>query len=135
MRSSRDVARAKWIANFDMESLISLILRSGMWISLALILSSIAIGWVLRGHVNLGPNVQAKSIVHLIRGALRHMDTVDTWPNPLIRLAVAALLLTPYVRVLASMAYFTWVDRSRTQILFTGFVLTILTIILLTSFV
>ena len=131
----KEAARAQWIANFDMESLVSSILRNGTLISMGLILASLTVGWVTRGHGNLGPNLQARSVPFLILEGLEQMGAPGAWPHLLIRLSVAALLITPYARVLASMVYFTWVDRSRKQAFFTGFVLILLTIILLTTLV
>ena len=135
MSTPKDVARAKWIANFDMESLISLILRTGMLISLGFIFAGLIIGWADQEHASLGPNLKAKSVPILILVDLQQIGSPGFWPRLFIHLGVSALLLTPYVRVLASMAYFTWVDRSRKQVAFTGFVVAILTIILLTSLV
>ena len=131
----KEAARAKWIANFDMESLISSILRNGTLISMVLILAGLTIEWVTRGQINLEPNLQARSVPLLILGGLEKMGEPGGWPHLFIRLSVAALLLTPYARVIASMVYFTWVDRSRKQAFFTGFVLILLTIILLTTLV
>jgi uncharacterized membrane protein len=48
-------------------------------------------------------------------------------PHLLTNLGIATLVFTPYVRALASMFYFVFVERNRTYTLFTGFVLTVLT--------
>ena len=135
MSTLKDVAWAKRIANFDMESLISSILRTGMLSSTGFIFTGLIIGWADQERASLGPNLKAKSVPLLILADLQQIGSPGFWPRFLIHLGVATLLLTPYVRVLASMAYFTWVDRSRKQVAFTGFVLIILTIILLTRLV
>ena len=118
-----------------MESLISSILRTGTLISMGLILLSLALGWVGKGHVDFGPDMKAKSIPLLILADLQQAHSPGFWPRFLMHLGFVALLLTPYVRVLASLAYFTLVGRSPKQALFTSFVLVILTIILLTKLV
>lgn len=48
-------------------------------------------------------------------------------PRLLINLGIAALMLTPYVRVLASMLYFAFIERNGKYTLFTGFVFAVLT--------
>ncbi len=44
----------------------------------------------------------------------------------LISLGIVTLLLTPYIRVLASMVYFAFVEKNLKYTLFTAFVLTVL---------
>jgi uncharacterized membrane protein len=48
-------------------------------------------------------------------------------PRLLVNLGIAVLMLTPYVRVLASMLYFMLVERNLKYGLFTAFVLAMLT--------
>ena len=48
-------------------------------------------------------------------------------PRMLVNLGIAALMLTPYVRVLMSMLYFALVERNRKYAVFTAFVLAMLT--------
>ena len=48
-------------------------------------------------------------------------------PRLLINLGIALLMLTPYVRVLASTFYFALAERNPKYTLFTGFVLAVLT--------
>ena len=48
-------------------------------------------------------------------------------PRLLVNLGIAALMLTPYVRVLASMLYFAFVEHNGKCTLFTGFVFSVLT--------
>ena len=130
-----NIARAKWIASFDMESLISSILRTGMLISMSLTLLSLVPGWLEKGQVDFGPNMKAKSIPLLILADFQQIHVPGFWPRLLMHLGFAVLLLTPFVRVVASLVYFTLVERSPKQALFTTFVLVILTIILLTNLV
>ena len=48
-------------------------------------------------------------------------------PRMLVNLGIAALMLTPYVRVLMSMLYFVFVERNVKYAVFTAFVLAMLT--------
>ncbi len=48
-------------------------------------------------------------------------------PRLLVSLGIAALLLTPYLRVLASLLFFAFVEHNWKYSLFTGFVLAVLT--------
>jgi uncharacterized membrane protein len=52
-------------------------------------------------------------------------------PRLLVNLGIGVLLLTPYVRVLASLVYFATVERDPKYALFTAFVLAVLTYSLL----
>ena len=131
----RNVARAKWIANFDIEDLVSSILRNGMLISMGFIIASLVFRWIGNEEASFGPNLQAKSIPTMILSDLPKLGLPNFRPSLLLHLGVAVLLLTPYVRVFASMVYFTLIERSRKYVLFTSFVLLILTIILLTELV
>lgn len=131
----KDVARLKWIAGFDMESLISSVLRNGTALSMILILAGLAIQEIGKTKGGFGPNLHARSIPQLILVDLNQTGLPEFWPRLLLYLGVSALLLTPYIRVVASMIYFAYVDRSWKHAIFTGVVLVILTIGLLTDLV
>ncbi|MGZ3606158.1 MAG: DUF1634 domain-containing protein, partial [Thermodesulfobacteriota bacterium] len=48
-------------------------------------------------------------------------------PRVMINMGIAVLMLTPFVRVLASVFYFAFAERNWKYTLFTGFVLGVLT--------
>lgn len=125
----------RWIATFDMEDLTSTLLRNGTVVSMGLIAASLLMQALGPWPGDLGPNLKARSVPVLIVSDIHQLGTPGAGPRVLLHLGVAALLLTPYVRVLASLLYFAVVERSRRHALLTGLVLTILTIVLLTTWV
>ena len=131
----KGVQRAKWIATFDMEPLISLILKGGMALSVILILSGMALNWISGANNDFGPNLHAKSILVLIWEDLALSSMPEFWPRLLIHLAFSVLLLTPCIRVFVSMLYFAFLENNWKYVIFTSIVLIILTITLLTQFV
>lgn len=126
----RHQARLKWIASFDMEDLVGWILQRGTWFSIGLLLASA----ILRRssaywHAGADPPLQGTNVLHLLLADLRGMATPRFWPSGLAHLGIALLMLTPYVRVLASVFYFAWVERSGRHALLTGSVALMLTYI------
>ena len=55
------------------------------------------------------------------------MASHDLRPRVMVNMGMAVLMLTPFVRVLASVFYFALVERNWKYTLFTGFVLGVLT--------
>lgn len=132
----KDVAWIKWIASFDMEPLLSSVLKIGTGVSMALFAASLALHqWAGKAESGFGPNLQAKSVPLLILADLGQFDSPGFWSRLLLHLGVSVLLLIPYVRLLVSMIYFAWIERSWKHVVFTGFVLIIMTIGLFTNWV
>ena len=130
----RNITRARWVAWFDMEELVSVILMRGMVLSAGLVLGGLVMRWAGHGQVGFGPNLHARSIPTLILTDLRAGESFES-PRLWLHLGIAALLLTPYARILASVFYFTLVERSRKHALLAAFVLGLMTVILLTDLV
>ena len=127
--------RAFWIARFDIESLIGTILRGGTWITLGLLLVSAGIQWETKGQLEIGSQLRAKSVPLLVYSGLEGVGSPLFWFQLFVHLGVGVLLLTPYVRVAATLMYFSSVEPSKKRILSTGLVLILLTIILLSDWV
>ena len=110
-----------------MDTLVGYVLLFGVIVAV----SSIAAGLVWRWLASGSPNVDytlpkmnlfkfvAAEIGDLLGGAFR--------PRLLVSLGIAALLLTPYLRVLVSLLFFALAERNWKYSLFTGFVLAVLT--------
>ena len=131
----RPVDRAQWLARFDMEHLVGAILQNGMLVSMALIAAGVIGRWLAHDRIAWDPSLQAKSLPLLVWADLQRLDTPAAWPLLLVHLGIATLMLTPYLRVVASLIYFILVERSWKHAMFTGVVLALLTITLLTTFV
>ena len=127
--------RVKQLAGFDVEPLLSSILAGGTWLCLSLILASVLLQWsgIVQGSV--AERMQARSLPLLIVTDLRRIGSTDAWPRLLLDLAIAALMLTSYLRVLASFVYVIWMEPDRKHVLFMSFVLVVLTVILFTELV
>ena len=69
----------------------------------------------------------ATSVGQFIITDVRQVTTAAARPRLLVNVGIAVLMLTPYVRVLASMLYFVFVERNVKYSLFTAFVLATLT--------
>ncbi len=129
----KDTARAKWIAGFDIEPLMSAILRNGILISMVLIAGSLIVQWMQTGRPILEYMLQGDSIPVMILKDFQHTDSPNFWSDLLIDCGISILMLTSYVRVLASMVYCAYVDPDRTNLVLMFIVFVILTLVLLTT--
>ena len=125
-----NVRRAKWIATFDMEDLISLILSRGTILGIGCILSGILLHWMGLGQGVPGTAIQGINVFHFVLADLRRMGSAPFWPTLLIHWGIAILLFTPYMRVAASVVYFACIQRSWRHAYLESLVLVILTYIL-----
>ncbi len=110
-----------------MDDLVGYVLLGGVVASVALIVAGLVWRFINTGHWGMDYTIPkmnlfefvTEEIVLVVRGQFR--------PRLLVSLGIAALLLTPYVRVLASLLFFAFVEGNWKYSLFTGFVLAVLT--------
>ena len=114
------VARGIWLASFDMEDLISMMLRSGMLISMGMVLAGLALQMTGAGPGGLEDRLQGTNVLQFMLADLRRAGSPRLWPSLLAHLGVAVVLLTPYARLLASLYYFGYVERRWTHALLTS---------------
>jgi uncharacterized membrane protein len=95
--------------------------------SLALVIAGLTWHWQATGHSALDETLAGHDVVELLGADLRALAQGAVRPRLLISLGVVALLLTPYLRVLASMLYFALVEHNWKYTAFTAFVLIVLT--------
>lgn len=126
----KNIARATWIAGFDMEDLISSILRSGMWISMGLVMAGLALQATGAGQGGFEDRLQGTNVLQFLLADLHRAGSPRLWLSLLAHLGVAVVLVTPYARVLASLYYFACVERRGTHALLTSLALVTLTYIL-----
>ncbi len=124
-------ARKQWIARFDMEALVSAILRQGMVLSLGLISAGVALRYASDRTVGFEDHLRGTNVLQFLLADIHQVASPRFWPSAVAHVGIAVLLLIPYLRVLASMLYFVFVERSRVHALLTGLVLLTLTYILL----
>lgn len=113
---------------FDMESVIGTILLIGVLLSVALL----AIGLVWRrmkaGNLQFEHAIVGMNFFEFLSSTIRQMTSLAFRPRLFINMGIGVLMLTPFVRVLASVFYFAFVERNGKYTLFTAFVLTVLTV-------
>ncbi len=112
---------------FDMDTLVGYILLVGVILSLILIIAGSSWHWINTGNLQFDYSLQGKNFFNFLHLDLLALFAGDLRPRLLVNLGVAVLLLTPYLRVLASIFYFALVDRNWKYTAFTAFVFIVLT--------
>ncbi len=114
-------------ARVDVEAVIGYTLSTGVISSLALIAVGFVWHWTIYGDLRFAYSLPATNVAGLVVSDLRQMSAEAARPRLLVNLGIAVLLLTPYVRVLASTLYFVFVERNVKYSIFTALVLVLLT--------
>jgi uncharacterized membrane protein len=110
----------------DMETLVGGILLAGLLGSIGCIVAGLLWHRVEAGAFTLDYELPATDVVGFLRADARTLFSLHAGPRRLVDLGIGILMATPYVRVLASLAYFL-VVRNWKYALFTITVLTTLT--------
>jgi uncharacterized membrane protein len=119
--------RAVHTAEFNMEIAIGYILQIGVLLSVLLIALGVAWRWLSTGILGMDYSISGMNFFEFVLNDIRLMLQGALRPRLLVNLGMATLMLTPYVRVLASMLFFAFVERNRKYTLFTAFVFIVLT--------
>ncbi|MGH9737611.1 MAG: DUF1634 domain-containing protein [Candidatus Acidiferrales bacterium] len=112
---------------FDMDAVVGYILLIGVLISLVLVAAALIWRSINTGTLSFDYKITGLNLFQLVleegklaaKGALR--------PRLLLSLGIAMLMLTPYIRVLASMVYFIAALKNWKYSIFTAIVLLTLT--------
>ncbi len=112
---------------FDMESLVGYVLLTGVLLSVALLTAGFVWRWTRVGNLRFEHSIVGMNFFEFISSALRQMASQAFRPRLFLNMGIAVLMLTPFVRVLASVFYFALVEHNWKYTLFTGFVLSVLT--------
>ena len=110
-----------------MESVVGYILLGGVLLSAALIVGGLAWHWATTGQLQLEYPVGGMDLARFIFSDLQQLVSSPIRPRYLVNLGIAVLILTPYVRIMASVLYFAFVARNWKYALFTALVLGALT--------
>jgi uncharacterized membrane protein len=113
--------------HFDMESLVGYILLTGVLLSVALLAVSFVWRWARVGNLRFEHSNVGMNFFEFISSTLRQMASRAFRPRLFLNMGIGVLMLTPFVRVLASVFYFAFVEHNWKYALFTAFVLTVLT--------
>ncbi len=112
---------------FDMESLVGYILLIGVLLSVALLVVGFVWRWARVGNLRFEHSIAGMNFFEFIVSTLREMTSQTLRPRLFLNMGIGILMLTPVVRVLASVFYFAFVEHNWKYTLFTGFVLGVLT--------
>jgi uncharacterized membrane protein len=122
-----DTTGEETAARASMESVVGYILLGGVSLSLALITGGLAWHWVTTGQLQFEYPIGGMDLARFISSDLQQMVVGPIHPRYLITLGIAVLILTPYVRILASVLHFAFVARNWKYVFFTAAVLGVLT--------
>jgi uncharacterized membrane protein len=125
--STNHSEKVQSIDRFDMESLVGYILLTGVLLSVALLAVGLVWRWVRVGNLRFEHSIAGMNFFEFISSTLRQMASQAFRPRLFLNMGIAVLMLTPFVRVLASVFYFAFVEHNWKYTLFTGFVLSVLT--------
>jgi uncharacterized membrane protein len=117
----------KTTTHASMESVVGYILLGGVLLSVALIVGGLAWHWVTTGQLWFEYPVGGMDLARFIFSDLQQLAVDPIRPRYLVNLGIAVLILTPYVRIMASVLYFAFVARNWKYALFTALVLGALT--------
>jgi uncharacterized membrane protein len=110
-----------------MELLVGYVLQAGVLLSVALLITGLLWRWAVTGRLSLDYPLTRDNLFQFVVMDARQMVAGMFRPRLLINTGVIVLLLTPFVRVAVSAAYFLLAERNPKYTAFTTFVLVVLT--------
>jgi len=110
-----------------MDALLGGLLAAGVATSLVLIVAGLAWHRLATGVATFSSSLGGTDALDLLVEDVRAAARGSLTPRLLVSLGIAVLLLTPYLRVLASVVFFAVVERDWKYTVFTSFVLIVLT--------
>ena len=110
-----------------MEALVGYVLLGGVVLSVALIVVGLVWHWIRAGRLGVDYAIAKLNLFEFVAVEIREAAAGHFRPRLWLNLGMAALLLTPYLRVLASLLFFFFVEHNWKYSAFTGFVLAVLT--------
>lgn len=125
--SPRGEERAGSAQQARMDLLIGYLLLGGVVLSLALIAAGLVWRWIRTGKPSLDYQLIGTDVFQLAVHEIRLATHGAVRPRLLDTSGIVVLMLTPYLRVVASVAYFLFVVRNWKYAIFTSIVLTVLT--------
>ena len=125
--ASAKATSARQTRQFEMDALVGGILQNGVLLSLGLIIIGFGWRWYITGSPVVDYRISGMNLFEFVTEEVRLAATGAIRPHLLINLGIAVLMLTPFIRVAASVVYFMGVLRNWKYTLFTAVVLTVLT--------
>lgn len=110
-----------------MDLLVGYLLLCGVLLSMALIVGGMIWRFIRVGQISLSQRIAGMNLFEFVATEVRIVLADHLRPRTLIACGIAVLMLTPYMRVLASMLYFMFALKNWKYSLFTAIVLGVLT--------
>ncbi len=110
-----------------MEVLVGYILLVGVLLSVLLLIIGLIWHWASKGELGLVYPIEDRNLFGFLLHLTEQIFSGAFHPKFLISVGMAVLLLTPFVRVIASMFYFAVALHNWKYTAFTGFVTAVLT--------
>ena len=112
---------------FKMDVLVGYILLIGVLLSIGLIAIGVVWHYAATARLSLDYSIVGMNLFHFILHNFARAAHPPFRPRLFVNLGIATLLLTPYIRVLASMLFFAFTERNAKYTVFTAIVFLILT--------
>lgn len=112
---------------FGMEALIGYILLTGVLLSIALIIAGLIWHWLLTGSLVIRYVIKGDNLSGFLVRIADQLAAGSVGPYLILDIGICVLLLTPFVRVFASVVYFALAEHNWKYAGFTCAVLVILT--------
>jgi uncharacterized membrane protein len=110
-----------------MDSLVGYILLIGVLASIVLIGVGVAWHYTNTGRLGLDYSIAGMNLFQFVMNEIHQFARFHLRPRLFVNLGIATLMLTPYIRVFASMLFFAFVERNYKYTTFTAIVFMVLT--------
>jgi uncharacterized membrane protein len=111
----------------NLDGLVAWVLLIGVLISAALLVAGSCWNWALTGKLVPNYHLGGMNLLKFLALDLAGVIHGRVSPRLLINAGIAALMITPWVRVLISMLFFAFAQKNWMYTAFTAFVLAVLT--------
>jgi len=112
---------------YKMDILVGYILLTGVLVSIVLIATGVVWHYVDTGHLGFDYSIAGMNLFQFVLNEIHQFTQFHLRPRLFVNLGIAALMLTPYIRVLASMLFFALAEQNYKYTTFTAIVLMVLT--------
>jgi uncharacterized membrane protein len=123
---TRETGPGEW-RQLEMDALVGYILLGGVLLSMALIAAGLIWKYAETGELRLDYQLAGMNLFQFVLSEIHFAVRGQVHPRLLVNIGIVVLMLTPFLRVLASMVYFSAVLKNWKYTVFTLFVLLVLT--------
>ncbi len=127
MKPAKGQVQVATTTRLDMEILVGSILQYGLLLSVVLLIAGLIWHWITTRQLGIEYQVTSANLFQFLLTDVRRAISGAMRPRLLVSLGLAALMMTPYTRVMVSLAYFAFVEHNWKYTLFTAFVFVVLT--------